>query len=532
MDEYKELTRKYLEDIKERNMISILAIRLVPADVIASRFGIYKSTVYRIIQKNNINGENILQIIERKRKEVYERLKKGESVERLLKDRKLNVSIEGIERVKSLINVSIRHNTENDNKKSKTESSPIATSYVPKRKNNIQTRYDIQEKIKKMKEKYRMLFEGTTKVHKEGLDKQGLFIEDEKIDKQIDVILSNLENLDKKSQKFVSSIKAILAKAVSLSKSNQLSINQMRKIISILTDEKIIYAFKYFNHFIVSNIKQTTRKMYDKFANTVNKNIDYVTDLNKLEQLYKMIPYSMAQKHYSLNIVREKLIRKIQKIKNENLTKDLKMQGSREIQQIAKNIANGTLNIEEAEETLRKVVEKEQKDSRGNKFKLTKEQKVKQLYYEIERLLINNSNQYKIIDLEKTVSLLKKLTGMGITNVLNIVVTNLINRGQFDEATKLCENYYTKVNDNVKTIYLSKLLKKIKNAKLGNMIHTLIVSNLSSESEEKIWKLIQKEVEAGNVTMSNVIIGRNKDSSKTITLQDIWHDEKRTLDKI
>ena len=115
---------------------------------------------------------------------------------------------------------------------------------------------------------------------------------------------------------------------------------------------------------------------------------------------------------------------------------------------------------------------------------------------------------------------------MEITNILNIVVTNLINRGKFDEATKLCEQYFTKVNDNTKVIYLNNLLKQIKNAKLGNMIHRLINSNLSSKEEENIWSLIQKDIEVRNVKMSNVIIEKNKDGSRAITLQDIWPEEK------
>lgn len=514
-EEYKGLQKEYLEKIKESNMIGILAIRLVPVDDIANRLKIHKSTVYYNLKKININGESILQIIKRKQEEVVERLRTGESIESLLGDRKLNVSIEGIERVKSL--------KKNNNNKKKTK----IVSNITKVKSNIQTKSDIQEKIKIVKEKYWNISQKPAKTQVARLDNKSLFIEDKEISEQIDSILSNLRKNDKRNREFVPTIKDILKKAITLSNSKQqLSINQIQKIISILKDEKINYSFKYFSEYSVNIIKKTIKNMYIRLTNAINEKADVTTDLNQLEQLYKLIPYNMEEKDYSINIVREKLIRKIQNLKNEKVMKGINYQSPKEIQEIARNIASGILDVETTSEKLKKKAESEYKKSKDNKFKLTKEQRLKQFYSQIGSELKNSSIKYNIIDPEKTIGLLNNLTGMEITNILNIVVTNLINRGKFDEATKLCEQYFTKVNDNTKVIYLNNLLKQIKNAKLGNMIHRLINSNLSSKEEENIWSLIQKDIEVRNVKMSNVIIEKNKDGSRAITLQDIWPEEK------
>ena len=389
-EEYKGLQKEYLEKIKESNMIGILAIRLVPVDDIANRLKIHKSTVYYNLKKININGESILQIIKRKQEEVVERLRTGESIESLLGDRKLNVSIEGIERVKSL--------KKNNNNKKKTK----IVSNITKVKSNIQTKSDIQEKIKIVKEKYWNISQKPAKTQVARLDNKSLFIEDKEISEQIDSILSNLRKNDKRNREFVPTIKDILKKAITLSNSKQqLSINQIQKIISILKDEKINYSFKYFSEYSVNIIKKTIKNMYIRLTNAINEKADVTTDLNQLEQLYKLIPYNMEEKDYSINIVREKLIRKIQNLKNEKVMKGINYQSPKEIQEIARNIASGILDVETTSEKLKKKAESEYKKSKDNKFKLTKEQRLKQFYSQIGSELKNSSIKYNIIDPEK-----------------------------------------------------------------------------------------------------------------------------------
>ena len=98
----------------------------------------------------------------------------------------------------------------------------------------------------------------------------------------------------------------------------------------------------------------------------------------------------------------------------------------------------------------------------------------------------------------------------------------------FDEAEKLCEAYGIKQKDNIpNSAYIRGLKRLVRSAKVGDLVYRTINSEVSPEDEEKFWRLLQEGLKMGNVSMRDISLGKNKDGSKEITLEDIWPENMK-----
>lgn len=97
MQEYSAMPDEILRQIYDRNQMRIMAVRLLPINVIAERVGKQYITVYNNINKFDYDGKTLKEIKEQKLYQIRTRLVQGESIDILAQDKELNVCREVLE---------------------------------------------------------------------------------------------------------------------------------------------------------------------------------------------------------------------------------------------------------------------------------------------------------------------------------------------------------------------------------------------------------------------------------------------------
>lgn len=116
------------------------------------------------------------------------------------------------------------------------------------------------------------------------------------------------------------------------------------------------------------------------------------------------------------------------------------------------------------------------------------------------------------------------------------------NDKRFDEAEDICSRYITRktvstqfvVNSKYKdktkktheeelSQWATELRKKIKYAQIGEIILKMLSSDVDSEI---LYNTVKERIKRNNLNLSLVKLGKTKDGLKTITLKDIWPQEK------
>ena len=78
--------------------------------------------------------------------------------------------------------------------------------------------------------------------------------------------------------------------------------------------------------------------------------------------------------------------------------------------------------------------------------------------------------------------------------------------------------------------YIQGLKKIINNSQIADIVYRSINANLSKDEEENIWKMLYKGIKLGKISINSIVIGRNENTGKNITLADIWPEDIRILD--
>ena len=311
-----------------------------------------------------------------------------------------------------------------------------------------------------------------------------------------------------------------------------MSFYQIRKLASIIDNDKLKQALQYSESNIRKAFKEAQNAVYSKLADAVDAQIDDSNNVAKLEELSKTLKNGMEKENYRVSVIKSKLQRKIDKIKLEERIRSLREDIPDEIRTIISGIAEGELDVEKAKSIIVEKAAEKVNGRKATRFTLNEEQERRQYIAQIRKALNEQSDRYPIRNPEKTINLLEQLTDDTSLTNFNTVVSNQISRRKFDEAQDLCQKYIKSSKGNVEdTAYLMGVRKKIRNSKIGDLVYRTIHSDISQEDEAKFWDLLQQGLDMGNVKMSNINIGKTQDGLRTITLQDIWPDDEKGIRK-
>lgn len=248
--------------------------------------------------------------------------------------------------------------------------------------------------------------------------------------------------------------------------------------------------------------------------------MEKTTDLSELEHLSKKLKNDMGKSDFSVGVVISSLNRKIDGIRASEAQRRIKENIPESIQEIIRGIARGELDVDNTKQTISDRASELVKGRQQTRFTLTEQQERDQIIHQIEYVLSTQGKKFPIVDPEKTIQILQGLLGKEPSNILNTIVSNLLERRLFDEAEGLCDKYGARTGNDAHIYNLRKIVKR---AKIGDFVHRIIKSNSITDADAlKFFQVLQAELTLANIGMDGVVIGRTADGSRKITLADIW----------
>ena len=164
--------------------------------------------------------------------------------------------------------------------------------------------------------------------------------------------------------------------------------------------------------------------------------------------------------------VKSRIGNKILKINQKIIFDRIRNDVPTDIAFIIMEIANGTLDIEIANEIIDKEAQKRVEEKPKTRFSLTEEQEKKQILIQIRTVLMEQPEQYHIENPTVTIKQMQKLCGGDLEQSIRIVVNNLIYSKDFERAKEVCDRFSIKDNDNQIPKYIRTLKNGIRNINL------------------------------------------------------------------
>lgn len=382
-------------------------------------------------------------------------------------------------------------------------------------------------KMQQMRERYKKLYFTSNEIKV----KQPKELPRQKVEQinsviaEIEEIAESIKELPKKERR--KEVNAILTKLKQIEE-YQLTIEQAEKLHYILQSEEL----KKLNSSITDKIdfymNRSRKTIIKKLAEAIDIAQSQTNELEELKILERKLTMKMQQNNQIVvGAVKTRIGNKISKITQQKARDRIRNDIPEDIDSIIREIANGTLDIRMANEIINKEVRKRVENKPKTRFSLTEEQEKRQILIQIRTVLMEKSEQYHIENPEKTVMQIQKLCGGELEQAIRTVVKNLTSIKDFERAKEVCNKFSTQDNESSFSAYIRTLRKQIRNDEISDIVLKGINMSGTEREERRYLELIEKGLKMGNVKLGAISLGRSQDGLRTITLADIWTDEKQ-----
>ena len=225
--------------------------------------------------------------------------------------------------------------------------------------------------------------------------------------------------------------------------------------------------------------------------------------------------------------VRSRIENKITKIIQQKTIERIRNNIPENIEFIIGELANGTLDFQIANEIIDKESKKRVERQPKTRFRLTEEQEKRQILIQIRRGLMENAEQYNIVNPEKTIIQIQTLCEGNLEQAILAVVKNLTNIKDFEKAKKVCNKFSKEDSETSVSTYIRMLKKQIRNEEISDIVLKGLNMQGTEKEEETYFELIEKGIKMGNINLKAVSLGKSQDGLRNITLADIWGDEAK-----
>ena len=482
-----------------------LSLQLLPIENMAEKMHISKDDVCVLLKLTKVEGKSIYELRQEKRKEVERRLKKNEDLDKIAFD--LNVSRDAVEDL-SIVYLDKRERQIRKMQRLLQAGKKSKVSNITRRAKPLKS-MSAREKTMLMREKYeQILSKAKSEQEENNISEQEKRLNDILISAIEEKIMIANGSYSKKKQyalEMINDVTELLNK--------RLTIKQSRQIEDLVTSDS-------FRNFTGKDTPMALklRGMISKaklgVVNTVWNEAQKTTDIDELNRLYKMVS-GPAYNHFETDVIRRKIESKINNI---TMQKKQKTAVSKNMKNIAAQIANGSAEVNDIEEAINTEIAEKKKQIPQGKFGLTDEQIRAQILIQLRSVLMKQATKYSVKNVESTLSTLNSLAPNEYIENFRAVVMNLANRGSFKSAKRLClENAQSMSNLAMRTI-----AGEVKKAELGHVINNSMNRNLTDKEEIKLWKSIENVLQNENAKKEDIIVLQSNDGSTKITLSDIW----------
>ena len=379
-------------------------------------------------------------------------------------------------------------------------------------------------KIEQLRERYNTLFLGDNEI------KQPQKLQKEKIELINSTIVGleqeakKVEELSKKEKR--ESAKVIISKIKTIEK-YQWTIEQAEKIYYLLES-------KTFQNLRLSKkdeidywINKEKKVIIRKLAEAVDIAQTQTEEIEELKKLEKKLTFKKEQNNQIyIESVISKIKNKILKINQKKARDRIRNDVSENIESIITALADGTLDVKNANKIIEEEAKKRVEGKTKNRFTLTEEQEKKQIQIQIKTLLMERTEQYHIENPQKTVNLIQELCGGEEEQAVRTVVKHFTYGKNFKTAKEICNEFSRKNKGIQSSKYIKILRREIRNNEISDMILKGINMNGTPEEENTYFKLIEKGIEMDNVKLNEISLGKSRDGLRNITLEDVWTDKE------
>ena len=399
-------------------------------------------------------------------------------------------------------------------------------SYSAKGTENDKNKYGYLE-MKQMRERYEKLFFRSNKTGVKipnTLQKQDVELINSVI-AEIEEIVDKIKELSKKERKKGASY--IIEKLKKIEK-YQLTIEQAEKLYYLLESETLkklnLTSTDKIDYYMNKNRKAILKKLSTAIDIAQNQ----TEELEELKALERKLTMRMQQdSQIVVGGIKSKLRNKISKINQQQVIDRIRNDVPVNIEQIIKELANGTLDIQTANEIIEKEAKRRVESKPKTRFALTEEQETRQILIQIKTALMEKPEQYNIEKPEITIMQIQELCGGELEQAIRTVVKNLTGTKDFERAKEVCDKFSSKDKESPLSKYITKLRKEIRNEEIGDIVLKGINMSGTYEEEKEYFELIKKGLKMGNIKLGAVSLGESQDGLRTITLADIWTDENQ-----
>lgn len=275
-----------------------------------------------------------------------------------------------------------------------------------------------------------------------------------------------------------------------------------------------------------SNLKAIIRTYIRQLEDAISKKAEKTNDIEELERLSRKItPKICKESVIRMNGIKSLIQSKISKIKQDEFVRQLKENVPKEIEQVVEGLADGTLDIDMANEVITNEAKRRVEKSSKGKFALTEERQKSQIFMQINTALRENGEKYPIKDLKVTAEKLVQLENLGQLQVAEITVRNAISRKEFATAKAICGIFASRVKPD-ESKYITSLRKQVKLAELGEMAKGMLTNCKTYRQQEEYYSLLEATMKTEGIKPSQVPIGKLSDGT-VIYLGRVWNEEKQ-----
>lgn len=268
------------------------------------------------------------------------------------------------------------------------------------------------------------------------------------------------------------------------------------------------------------------KKIVSKYAQSVQSTLTQVTQLEDLKALYHRLS-ELTTQEYDVAVESAKIIidRKITKIQNEKAIELYRRSVPKDLIPIVEDLASGTIDIEAAKRLIEIETRKKTESKTKNRFSFTQEQEKERMLMKIKNTLMTEGNKYNIVNTENTILKIHELCGGNLADSMRVVIKNLIQRGEFEQARQICKSFSTRDKEGTMERSIRILEREISSAEIGDFVLKGINMKSSEENDTRLFNLIKKGLQNGNVSLKAISLGKSRDGLRDITLADIWTQE-------
>lgn len=389
------------------------------------------------------------------------------------------------------------------------------------------------EKFMIMRDKYKKLYFDVVQNKEDSEIKKEITPDErKKVDEVINKIQEILDSMNGELTEKQERSKAFaILKEIRGISNYQLSIEQAEQLISVLQSSRIKnLKLTDYNHKIQYSISYGKEKaiVSRKYIQAIDMVQSETTDIEKLQILKKKLNSNPLRDYSAISVgVKSKINIKIGRYSSQKVLNKIKNDIPENILEIVRELSEGTLDIESANEIINEEAKRRVQSKVKNKFSLTEEQERNQILFQIRTALEERTEQYSITNPEMTIYQLHNLCGDSLNQSVSSVINNLINSKTFERAKKVYAKFENESQTEEYSYSMESIRKKIRNAEIGDMVLRGIMQNGNAKQDANYFELIEKGLKTGNVNKRSISLGKSQSGLINITLDDVWPDKER-----